>query len=103
MLKIFEVRMARIQLNNCNDHRPCVLITDPQENKVQVMAISSADLNENIIGAFHVRADHPDFRDTGLERSSYVLVDIYVKSINNIGNKIGAFTGDLLKDFQKWV
>ena len=68
MPTFLDILSARIQLRNCNDMRPCVVIYLAHHGTVSVAYISSQpDLCDNA-NYFSIPVDHPNFRATGLTR-----------------------------------
>jgi hypothetical protein len=81
--------------------RPCVVIRVKADGTLTVIPISTK--NYGIEDTFRIASDDPDFKDTGLEASSYV----YGHPVLNIPSsavlkRLGALNGALRTRFVKW-
>jgi len=84
-----------------NYPRPCVVVYK-SASSLGLLGISTKFHPEQ--HPFTIRREHPDFRHTGLTETSYVYGSPVANAVPNevIGN-IGAMTGELAKEFHKWI
>lgn len=99
-----ELYLVQIQLRNCLDQRPCIVLYDTDSSPVEVALLSSAiDLYRAGID-FLIDKAHPCFSQTGLGRTSYVVEGkIREVSIEELKVKLGSLTGSLADDFDSWA
>jgi len=93
--------MARIQLGECNDPRPVVIVDFFPNETVGYFPISTKCYESS---CFYIDRDHVNFSATGLPRSSYVLDgQIYTVKKDSLFRMMGSLTGELLEQFKKYA
>jgi mRNA-degrading endonuclease toxin of MazEF toxin-antitoxin module len=99
------IYLALIRLEDCNDERPCVVLSESSgENRILIAPISAQmDLFSPLLH-FKIEKDHPDFKATGLNRTSYVMGNKLreIDSSDFIA-RLGKLDGDMAKRFQDWI
>lgn len=100
-IDIFSIRMGKVDLNESNYPRPCIILNQ-SGNIVFVMLISSS-MSIKRPTCFLIDEKNPNFNSTGLVRTSYVLEDILEIKVDKLRKEIGKLEGELLKQFQDWV
>lgn len=99
-----EIYLAQLQYNRCEDIRPCVVLELLPKDLVKVGIISSAmDLYDDFTD-FLIKSSYPDFKETGLVRSSYISGKLFQDvGIGRLRKKIGCLKGELEREFDNWV
>ena len=98
-----EIYLARLRVRRCTDLRPCVVLAALPANRVLVAPISASDLYQPAQD-FRLDATHPDFEDTGLDRSSFVLGREWAEiDGSRLEEYLGRLTGDLAQAFLEWL
>ena len=83
-LRPLDIVAAQVSVKNCNDIRPCIVVYPPSGGIVSVALMSSqlGMFDEN--SHFMIEQDDPNFKATGLDRTSYAslgLVKIRLEQI----------------------
>jgi hypothetical protein len=102
-----DVWLVAAPLGESRDPRPCVVVDVLADGTVELAVCSSQrdkyDPNRRRI-YFAIRDDDPDFPDTGLDRSSYVIGSTLPKVRRALlKRRIGRLTGDLAERFADWI
>lgn len=100
---LWEIFSARARWENCQDWRPCVIVSLPAGGKVTIAPISASGLFNPMIH-FRIPSEHENFRATGLDRASYVAGDeLQEFLVAELGRKYGRMEGRLKKEFIDWI
>lgn len=100
-MKQFDIAAYPFPLGPVQYRRPC-LIVDRFGQQFELLAISTKQLGRSE-DSFLIRADHPDFKTTGLRESSFVLAVPKIAVVfTAFGDRIGELSGQLRADFRKW-
>ena len=102
--KLFELYMVCLQLGDCADDRPCIVISPPVGGRVTVAPISAALDLYNPANHFRIESDLVEFESSGLDRTSYVLGN-ELREIDcaDLDVHLGELTGSQLKKFVDWI
>ena len=98
-----DIYLVRAQWRESKDMRPCVVV-DVVENKkiVFVSLISSAGDLYDSRRHFQILLDDPNFKATGLRKSSYCDDIVRQVSLEHLGKRLGCLQGSLALQFQEW-
>ena len=93
-----------VRLRASGDQRPCIVLSEPRNGRVLLAPLSSAlDLYSPTLH-FLIRDDHPDFKATGLTKTSYVIGnELRDSPVELLGDHLGRFEGELAGEFKKWI
>lgn len=99
-----EVWLARIPWGHSQDLRPCIVVEAEENGFWSVACVSSAldlyDINRH----FLLDKPLPDFKATGLHRTSYVSDEpIHELSRADFHKRLGRLEGELARDFDRWI
>jgi hypothetical protein len=83
--------------------RPCVVVEVTPA--VLCVAAISAQVDLYLPGQhFLIPSDHPDFSNTGLDRTSYVIgAPLFDAKIEEVERVLGCLNGELAGSFEKWI
>ena len=98
-----EVYQVDARFRNSTDDRPCVVLDPPTAGKVTVALISGQfDLYDRTMH-FMIDKEHPDFRQTGLNKTCYVAGDMILEvAVTRLLRKRGEFRGELAAEFRRY-
>lgn len=102
-IKFGDIYIARISYGHSTDQRPCIVVNPLVQNELEVLACSSQlDMFEPGLH-FRIEDGHPDFKYTGLKRTSYANSDEkHILDTRDLGKFVGRLEGALLAEFRKW-
>ena len=101
-LEIYQ--LGPIRWRDCEDARPCVILDPPRRNRVTVALISGSDLYQGPPTHVLIEESHTDFKETGLDRTSFVAGDqIHEVKLGDLKRKRGALKGGLAAAFKRWI
>ncbi len=102
-IALYEIHHAEVELRNCSDSRPVIVIREPQEDPgnpgshvVDVAPISSQFDLINSGFDFVIDDKDPSFERTGLPRRSYIIVNKPMRiGVECLKKKYGDLAGSL--------
>jgi len=100
----YQIIRVSLQVGPAAYPRPAVVVALLDQSHHRVLGISSKlDLYRRDLH-FLIRDDHPDFKATGLDVTSYVIgAPVFEVERAEILAHIGILTGELADEFQKWI
>jgi len=97
-----DVMLVRARLGYSVDYRPCIVVELPKPN-VAVVLVSASDL-VNPAEDFLIDAARPEFKATGLKKTSFAVGRAFVAvPISALGKRLGRLEGDLAREFDAWL
>jgi len=101
---VFDIVWVRLPVGASRDIRPCVVIRVEANGAVTLVRISSAMDLFDPRTHFRFEPTHPDFAATGLRKESFCDDSKFFNvHVNNLGKRMGSITGDLQREFAKWL
>jgi len=97
-MRPFEIHYARFEWKGCLDERPWLLVQRFGASFWDCFPISGRLYSDY---SFEIRADDPEFADTGLTKSCFLFYEhLYQVPDASIRRHKGRLTGDLLHRFR---
>lgn len=104
MVKPNEIYLIQAEYKYSHDQRPCIILEVGTREKIKLALISSAIDLYDASRHFLLDSRHPDFPESGLRRTSYIMKDAVVEAeAKKLGKKLGELKQQLAKDFEKWA
>ena len=101
--ELLDIWLVKAQWRASSDIRPAVVIGAPTNGKVAVLLISAAVDLYNRTDHYLIEAQHPDFKSTGLKKTSFIAGDAAREfDTSALVKKLGRLDGSLAKDFSAW-
>ena len=97
-----DIFLVRFRLDYSTDCRPCIIV-EPPRHGVAVVLVSASDLF-NPAEDFKLDASCPQFKTTGLRRTSFAVGRAFVTvPVSALGKRLGRLEGDLAAEFDAWL
>jgi len=97
-----DVFLVRVRLGYSADCRPCIIVEPPQ-HEAAVVLVSASDLFNAALD-FRLDASCPEFKGTGLKKTSYALGRAFVAvPVSALGKRLGRIEGNLASRFEAWL
>ena len=101
--KLYEVFLIRANFGLSADPRPCVILQEPQGERIKVGLVSSA-LDFVSYQDFLIEDSVIDFPATGLKRTSFVSGAAFDEhKISDLIKELGQLEGELRERFMQWL
>ena len=101
-LRRLDVVLVRARLGYSTDCRPCIVVGLPTPD-VAVVLVSASNLFDPQVD-FLIDAARPEFKATGLRRTSFAVGRSFVAvPISALGKRLGRLEGDLAREFTAWL
>jgi len=98
-----DLFLVRARLGHSIDCRPCIIIEPAHEAGVAVVLVSSSDLY-NPAEDFCIDHMRPEFKATGLKKTSYAVGRAFVAvPLSALGKRLGQLGGELACEFESWL
>ena len=99
-----EVWLARLDIGDSHDLRPCIVLGEVPNGLLLVIALSAnLDLYREGVD-FWIEARHPNFHSTGLRRTSYVIrLGLARVEASELLKCWGRLEGEVASAFEKWL